>query len=665
MIGSQVTLSKLLSALKCHFTNRVELFRGGQLKSSLAAWSSLTSDQEILSIVTGDKITFLTDPPPARGYTRGIKLNSHLRHLLDIEVKRLLAKQIIVFYAPEQGEFISPIFPVSNSDGSLRLILNLKCLNEHIEFLHFKMDSIHTVLHNVTTGCYMASIDLKSAYYSVPIAPDFQKYLKFEWEGQLYKFVCYPNGLGPCPRKFTKLTKVPLSELRKEGSVISGFIDDFYLQGHDYDACQSTVLKSLLLFEKLGFVIHPEKSVFIPSQQIVYLGFVIDSVNMTVSVTPEKKEKLTTFLRECLHATSLPIRTVACLIGKLIACLPASRFGALYYRHLEREKILALKLARGNFDSLMEISQSGKDDIKWWLGHLDDMYAPIHLPQITKTISCDASNLGWGAVLDNTPTGGAWTSDEQCLHINCKEMLAIYYALRSYCDSIKCLHLRVLSDNSTAVSVLNKMGTVRSPQCNFIAKLIWNFCREWGIWITCAHIPGVCNVEPDFESRKQYKQAEWKLNPDVFLKAQRVFDFYPDLDCFASRINTQLPNYASFRPDPYAKYINSFSINWAHHKCYLFPPFSLIGLVLQKIRVDHVTALCVLPHWPTQTWWPLMKAMLVDHMWILKPRKTNLLLPQNLHELHPLHKKLSLVLCLLSGDTTKNKVFNQELLMSL
>ena len=56
-------------------------------------------------------------------------------------------------------------------------------------------------------GCFMASIDLKDAHNSVPIATEHQKYLKVLWEGKLYTFVCFPSGLAFCPRKFTKLLK--------------------------------------------------------------------------------------------------------------------------------------------------------------------------------------------------------------------------------------------------------------------------------------------------------------------------------------------------------------------------------------------------------------------------------------------------------------------------
>ena len=40
--------------------------------------------------------------------------------------------------------------------------------------------------------CYMASVDLKDAYYSVPMSIHAQKYLKFTWQGNLYQLMAYP-----------------------------------------------------------------------------------------------------------------------------------------------------------------------------------------------------------------------------------------------------------------------------------------------------------------------------------------------------------------------------------------------------------------------------------------------------------------------------------------
>ena len=54
----------------------------------------------------------------------------------------------------------------------------------------------------------------------------------------------------------------------------------------------------------------------------------------------------------------------------------------------------------------------------------------------------------------------------------------------------------------------------------------------------------------------------------------------PDLNCFTSRLNTQLPKRISYKPDPYKYLIDAFSVHWGFYKCHLFPLFSLIGLTL-------------------------------------------------------------------------------------
>ena len=75
------------------------------------------------------------------------------------------------------------------------------------------MKTIKSVLNLVTLNCYMANIEIKGAYYSIPILTEHQKVFKFSLQGKLYKFTCLPNGLCSGPRKFTKLLKPPLAKL--------------------------------------------------------------------------------------------------------------------------------------------------------------------------------------------------------------------------------------------------------------------------------------------------------------------------------------------------------------------------------------------------------------------------------------------------------------------
>ena len=141
----------------------------------------------------------------------------------------------------------------------------------------------------------MASVDLKHAYYSVPVAKEFQKFLKFKWKGQLYCFTCLPNGLACCPRLFTKIMKPVFATLRQQVFFLSvSFIDDSYLQGDSENECQRNIDSTVQLLESLGFTINIKKSVLTPRKEIKFLGFLLNSEKVTVSLTHERAEKMLT-----------------------------------------------------------------------------------------------------------------------------------------------------------------------------------------------------------------------------------------------------------------------------------------------------------------------------------------------------------------------------------
>ena len=75
------------------------------------------------------------------------------------------------------------------------------------------METIKSILTLMTANCYMAKVDTQDTYYSVPILPEHQKYLKFYFRGKLYQFTCLSNGICLGSRKFTKLSKFSLSYL--------------------------------------------------------------------------------------------------------------------------------------------------------------------------------------------------------------------------------------------------------------------------------------------------------------------------------------------------------------------------------------------------------------------------------------------------------------------
>ena len=88
------------------------------------------------------------------------------------------------------------------------------------------MDTLQSILKLITPECYMATIYLSDAYYTVPIAEEHRKYLRFCWKNKIYQYTCFPNGLSSAPCLFTKLMKPYYSHLRLLGHTVSGYIDD-------------------------------------------------------------------------------------------------------------------------------------------------------------------------------------------------------------------------------------------------------------------------------------------------------------------------------------------------------------------------------------------------------------------------------------------------------
>ena len=90
--------------------------------------------------------------------------------------------------------------------------------------------------------------------------------------------------------------------------------------------------------------------------------------------------------------------------------------------------------------------------------------------------------------------------------------------------------------------------------------------------------------------------------PDLFQLLTKIWG-EPSIYLFASRLNAQVPCYASWRPNPDATYVDAFSISWKKQFFYAFPPFSLNARCLQKIAMGEAEDLMIVPFWPTQPWY--------------------------------------------------------------
>ena len=167
-------------------------FQAGRLKYFVFEWNNLTSDPQILDIVQNCHIEFIDGIPPSQNKANlQTKFNQKETEIIDNEIENLLQKFVIKEVQYEYDMFLSPIFVRPTKNGEFRMILNLKKINESVEYHHFKMDSFEKSLSLIKKGMFLASVDLRHAYYSVHIAEEHQNIYALDGKTKYFNIPAY------------------------------------------------------------------------------------------------------------------------------------------------------------------------------------------------------------------------------------------------------------------------------------------------------------------------------------------------------------------------------------------------------------------------------------------------------------------------------------------
>ena len=221
------------------------------------------------------------------------------------------------------------------------------------------------------------------------------------------------------------------------------------------------------------------------------------------------------------------------------------------------------------------------------INNIFESFAPLNISDRDITIYIDTSLTGWDITDGKTPSGGRWEKNE-ITQINVLEFKAIQFGVLTYCKNKSWKHIRIMSDNTTAISYINKKSGLKSHECNKITKDIWIWCASKDLHISAAHNPDKDNFEADKTSRKFQDVTEGQLNSKIY---KTVCDTIvtPEIDLL--RINRKTEKYVSWKPEPAVFAVNVFSINWSHHFMYIFSPLILLKKVIKKICPYQATGL--------------------------------------------------------------------------
>ncbi len=316
-----------------------QLVVGCFLPQHLKNWKAITADMWLLNTLsTGYKLQFHRRPPPNTGVCHTLIRNPKHLITLTAEIKSLLQKQAIeVAHGPDQlNGFFSRYFLIPKKDGGIRPILDLRDLNVFLKRLPFHMLRVADVICAVNRNDWFVTIDLRDAYYHIPIAAHDRRFLRFHVNGVTYQFRVLPFGSALAQRTFTKYVCVALEPLQHQGMLILSYLDDWLLCGQSQHQVQQLTRSLILHIEALGLKINYMKTCLIPAQTVQFIGMRLESCTMRATLTEARSQAIAKTVAKFQIGRLLPYADFLRLAGMLVAATPVVRLGMLRLRPLQR-----------------------------------------------------------------------------------------------------------------------------------------------------------------------------------------------------------------------------------------------------------------------------------------------------------------------------------------
>lgn len=600
---------------------------GSFTPEQLNYWALHTPDIWVLSTLSrGYRLQFRRRPPTSGRVRMTVIHDLAKAQALNREISTLLAKGAIVPVDPRRdpGGFYSKYFLVPKKTGDLRPVLDLRGLNRFLKVIPFHMLSTREVLQAISPGNWFTSIDLKDAYFHVPIAVQHWKFLRFAFQGRHFQFRVLPFGLSLSPRVFTRVVAAALSYLQAQGLQILPYIDDWLICAPTRAQAIQDTQTVLNHIGNLGLRVNLKKSNLVPSRDTIFLGVALNTVSMVASPSPQRVEDILGMLPTFQHGRTLPFVTYLRLLGKLTAASSVVPLGLLSLRPLQMWlNSLRLDPTRHSHRYIgVQVSPQCLRSLRQWRDRSFIVRGvPLgSLPSRREVVFTDASSMGWGATWQGRMAQGTW-SPEQCReHINVLEMMAVYLALRHYLPVLRGRHVLVRSDNTAVVYHINHMGGTRSLRLLQWTQRLLTWAASEFASLRAAHVPGTQNMVADFLSRRTPLPGEWRLHPEV---VERIWETYgrAEVDLFASSETTNCPLWFSLadRSSPLGQ--DALAHDWPNVLLYAFPPLPLVSHTLHRVFKEGHRLLLVAPFWPGRTWFPLLRRLCCGSPMPLPSRK--------------------------------------------
>ena len=425
-------------------------------------------------------------------------VSPYKQKFIDEEVEEMLRLGVI---ERSNSPWSSPVCLAKKKDGSFRFCIDFRKVNEHTKRDAYPIPYISSILDRLRDTRFISSIDIKSAFWQVPLSESSKEVTAFTVPGRgLFQFRRMPFGLSNAPATWQRIVDTIFGPELEPNVMV--YLDDIVITSVTF----SEHLKLLeIIFDRLyvaGLVVSLEKCKFCQSE-LRYLGYLVDSKGLRPD--PEKVEAIVN-LRPPQN-----ISEVRRFVGT-----------ASWYRRFVP-----------NFSSILApILNLTKKNVRWnWSSDCQSSFTALKERLVTAPVltapdfekefylHTDASSFGLGAVLTQKFDEGekaicylsrSLSRQEMKLSVTEKECLAVIWSVEKLRHYLDCVRFTVITDHAS----LLWLHRLKDPQGRL---------GRWQLRLQqfdyhLVHRKGKDHVVPDFLSRSVPVSVESVdiLNPPDF-----------------------------------------------------------------------------------------------------------------------------------------------------
>lgn len=443
--------------------------------------------------------------------------------------KELTAGRVIGPFASAPWKYYrsSPVLTVAKkgNPGKRRIVHHLShprgnSVNDHIiewPCILSRFTNAIKMVCKLGKGCHMAKLDIKSAYRLIPIRPADWPLLGFSWNNAFYFHTTLPFGLkSSCHlwERYSTAAQWIVKHILLIPMVIH-YVDDYFLTSASAAECQDNMNRIQLLFTELGLTIATEKTVG-PTKKLVFLGILIDTQNMTMSLDTERISSIQQLLMEWTNKKTCSLRELQSLIGTLLWAANVVAHGRTFIQFLRAAELKHNEINNINDKNAIELNDDCRSDIRWWQSFMTE-WNGISLLWEEEWLAdtdqlqphTDACNIGYGAVCGTQWFHSRWTKEQQEMSedgtisrdsMPFKELYALVTAATTWAYQWHRKRITFRTDCEPVVMAINK-GSCRSRMMMQLIRSLHYTAATHHFKYRAIHIAGVNNTIADELSR--------------------------------------------------------------------------------------------------------------------------------------------------------------------